>query len=88
MVQLKPSRKRDTRGFAVDSKSSYCVVGGGCTWSKVKDCFLELAALEGPGDAGAPAPAKLLEGDSIDIEVVEVACITERWKRAGIEVES
>ncbi len=30
----------------------------------------------------------MAEGDSIVTDVEEVACMTERWKRAGIEVES
>ena len=87
MVQLNPSTKRDTRGRAVESNSSYWLVGGGCTWSNVKTCFLGVDATETSAD-GAPAPAKALEGDSIDTEVEEAACITERWNRAGIEVES
>jgi len=86
MVQLNPSVKRDTRGRAVDSKSSYCVVGGGCTWSNVKTCFL---GPEPPDEAcgvcGPPAPP---EGVSIETEVEELACMTERWKRAGMDVES
>lgn len=86
-MQLNPSTKRDTRGRAVESKSSYWVVAGGCTWSNVKNCFLGVDVTEANAD-GAPAPAKALEGDSIETEVEETACITERWKRAGIEVES
>jgi len=63
------------------------VVGGGCTWSKVKTCFLGPVAAA-VGAAGAPAPAKALEGDSMEMEVLELACMTERWKRAGMDVES
>ena len=53
----------------------------------MKYCFFGVAGTEANAD-GAPAPAKALEGDSIETELGEAACITERWKRAGIEVES
>lgn len=49
--------KRDTRGFAVDTKSSYWVVGGGWTWSKEKSCFLAAELEEAVGAAfDAPEP--------------------------------
>lgn len=53
----------------------------------MKNCFFGVDDTEASAD-GAPAPAKALEGDSIETELEEAACITERWKRAGIEVES
>lgn len=53
----------------------------------MKNCFFGVDGTEASAD-GAPAPAKALEGDSIETELGEAACITERWKRAGIEVES
>lgn len=53
----------------------------------MKNCFFGVDATEANAD-GAPAPANALEGDSMETELEEAACITERWKRAGIEVES
>ena len=53
----------------------------------MKTCFLGPEA--GPAGAeGAPEPANALEGDSIETEVGERACMTARWKRGGMEVES
>ena len=51
-------------------------------------CFLGPDAAEVPVAAGAPDPVSATEGDSIETEVLEVFCMTERWKRAGMEVES
>lgn len=87
IVQLKPSINRETRGLAVDVKRSYCVVGGGWTWSKEKTCFLA-AEPAAKAAAGEPDPEVALEDDSIVIDVEEVALMTERWNREGIEAES
>ena len=64
------------------------MVGGGCTWSNVKGCFLGPEPVDAAGAEPEPVPVKVAEGDSIVTDVEEVACMTERWKRAGIEVES
>lgn len=77
-MQLKPSRKRDTRGRAVASNSSYCVVAGGCTWSKVKACFLDAEPAAAVGGAVDPVPVNVPEGGSMTTEVEEVAWMTER----------
>lgn len=78
IVQLKPSRKRETSGRAVPSNSSYCVVAGGCTWSKVKDCFLAAELAAEAGDAEDPVPVNVPEGGSMTTEVEEVVWMTER----------
>jgi hypothetical protein len=54
----------------------------------VKTCFLGPEAAEILDADGAPDPVSATEGDSIETEVLEVFCMTERWKRAGMEVES
>jgi hypothetical protein len=74
MVQLNPSTKRETRGFAVEVKSSYCVVGGECTWSKEKNWRfgVEPDDAGGVGDRG-PVPGAAAGVDSIAIVVEEVA---------------
>jgi len=74
MVQLNPSTKRDTSGLAVEVKSSYCVVGGECTWSKEKN-WRFVAEPEDAGGAAArgPDPRVVAGVDSIDIVVEEVA---------------
>ena len=85
MVQLNPSVKREIRGWAVDSNISYWVVGGPWTWSNVNTCFL----LAPVADAeGAPAFTTAADGGSTETELDDVGCTTERWKRAGIDVES
>ena len=53
----------------------------------MKNYFFDVDVTETSAD-GAPAPAKVLEGDSIETELGEAAFITECWKEAGIEVES
>jgi len=73
IVQLNPSVKRDTSGFAVDSKRTYWVVGGGCTWSNVKTCFFAAEPGRAVGTAGEPVLPEALEGASIETEVEEVA---------------
>jgi hypothetical protein len=95
-VQLKPSTKCVISGSAVEVKSVCCVVVGPCTWSKVKTCFLEderaedeaAAAAWWEGGAAAAAP----EGEDVLAStatlVGEMAVMTVRWKRAGMEVES
>lgn len=85
---MNPSTKREIKGMAVDWNISYWVAGGPWTLSKVKACFLGPALLDEAAAPGAPAPARAIEGVSIAMEVEEVAWITERWKRTGIEVES
>jgi hypothetical protein len=74
MVQLNPSTKRETSGFAVEVKSSYCVVGGECTWSKEKNWRFG-AEPEDAGDAaaGGAVPGAVAGVDSIAIVVEEVA---------------
>lgn len=62
MVQLKPSRKREMRGWAVVVKSACCVVLGEWTWSKVNTCFFpgvagEERAVAEPEAAGAAETA-------------------------------
>jgi hypothetical protein len=64
-VQLKPSTKREMRGFAVEVKRACCVVAGGWTWSKEKTCFL--AAVDTVGAAVAFA------GPLADCDIEEVA---------------
>ena len=85
IVQLYPSKNRDRIGLAVDSNISYWVVEGPWTWSKVKVCFLAAPPVE---TAGAPAFARELETGSIETEVEELAWMTERWKRWGMDWES
>lgn len=43
----------------------------------MKNCFFGVDATDANAD-GAPAPAKALEGDSIETELGEAACMTER----------
>lgn len=72
MVQLKPSRKRETRGWAVVVKSACCVVLGEWTWSKVNTCFFP--GVEGLERAVAePEAAGAAETASTDTVVVAVA---------------
>ena len=76
-MQLKPSVKREMRGWAVEVKSECWVVGGGCTWSNVKTCFF-------PEDAEDGAAAAVLEPTeegaedvaSMEILVEDMALIT------------
>lgn len=74
MVQLNPSTKRDTSGLAVEVKSSYCVVGGECTWSKEKN-WRFAAEPEDVGGAAARGldPGAVAGVDSMAIVVEEVA---------------
>lgn len=87
---MKPSTKREIRGFAVEVNIACWVVAGGWTWSKVKVCFLE-AAPEGPGAAVAvlePAEVGVEVIASIETLVDERALTTVLWKRAGMELVS
>lgn len=72
-MQLNPSTKRDTRGFAVEVKRSCCVVGGPWTWSKEKTCFLAAAPDAGEAAPEAPCPAEELVDASIETDVEETA---------------
>lgn len=75
-MQLKPSRKREMRGCAVEVNRACWVLSCPCTWSNVKCCFFALAT--GDGDEGAvvvPAPeaAGAEVVTSMDTEVDAVA---------------
>jgi len=71
-------------GCAVEVKRACCEVAGGWTWSKVKTCFLAEAA------AGAEAAALGPEEGEASTETVvgDTALMTDRWKRAGMELAS
>ena len=82
-VQLKPSKKRVTSGWAVVVNIEYCVAFGSWTWSKLKICFFGGAAVT-PGVpwVGGPLVA------STWTWLFPPACMTARWNRWGIEFES
>ena len=78
MVQLKPSTKREIRGWAVAVNIACWFVAGGCTWSKLKTCFLLLAA-EDPRAAAAelePMEFGTLEVESMEMLVGDRALMT------------
>jgi hypothetical protein len=88
IVQLKPSTKREMRGSALAVNISCWVAGGPCTRSKEKTCFFAAAAAEAAEAGGAAPPVGGPVALSTETWFEEVAWITERWKRAGMEDES
>ena len=62
------------RGNAVEVKTACWVVAGGCTWSKVKDCFLATAVEEDVDAATVGGPdVEGAEEASTETEVAEDA---------------
>ena len=80
IVQLKPSRKRERSGRAVEVKSACWVLSGGWTWSNVKTCFLALAAADELAAEAVLAPdAEGVEDVASTVtEVEEAAWMTAR----------
>jgi len=68
MVQLKPSKNLEMRGYAVDVKIACWVVEGPWTWSKVNCCFFVATVW---AVDGVVVGAELADSGSTETEVSE-----------------